>query len=135
MDNIQKSIVAVLCVAAFAALIVPSGTDFETTKPVAPEGPVVAPQPQAAQAPTETPEEASDEYASQDDATEGPDEFETFGQPMNDALPLGAIANSNQAESQQSNLPAGALNGSSTVGQNYADQVAGAPIKTNQPVE
>jgi hypothetical protein len=135
VDNIQKSIVAVLCVAAFAALIVPSGTDFETTKPVAPEGPVVAPQPQAAQAPTETPEEASDEYASQDDATEGPDEFETFGQPMNDALPLGAIANSNQAESQQSNLPAGALNGSSTVGQNYADQVAGAPIKTNQPVE
>lgn len=135
MDNIQKSIVAVLCVAAFAALIVPSGTSFETNKPVAPEPPVAAPQAEAAQDPVETPEEASDEYASQDEAAEGPDEFETFGQPMNDALPLGASANSNQAESPQSNLPAGALSGSSTVGQNYADQVAGAAIRTNQPVE
>jgi hypothetical protein len=135
VDNIQKSVVAVLCVAAFAALIIPSGISFNADKQVAPEATVVVPQTQAVQAPVETSEEASDEYASQDDAVEGPDEYETFGQPMNDALPLGASANLNQAESPQSNLPAGALNGSSTVGQNYADQVAGAPIRTNQPVE
>ena len=138
MDNIQKSVVAVLCVAVFAALIIPSESSVKTEQASAPEAPVPTPQPVVAQETADAPAEG-DEFAEQEEA-EFPDEFETFGQPMNDAQPLGTNSNSSETQSQQTNLPAGALNGqSANVGQNYADQVAAgstdAPIRTNQPVE
>ncbi|MEQ1551546.1 hypothetical protein [Sphingorhabdus sp.] len=138
MDNIQKSVVAVLCVAAFAALIIPSASSFKTDQASAPAAPESAPKPVNAQETAVAPEEG-DEFALQDETDEGPDEFETFGQPMNDAQPLGVGSDSIKQDSPQRNLPEGALSTSSTVGENYADQFAAGSndvaIRTNQPVE
>ena len=138
MDNIQKSVVAVLCVAAFAAFIIPSESSFKTDQASSPEAPETGPKPVNAQETADAPED-SDEVAAQDEADEGPDEFETFGQPMNDAKPLGVGSDSSNQDSPQRNLPEGALSGSSSVGENYADQIAAGSndvaIRTNQPVE
>lgn len=138
MDNIQKSIIAVLAIAAFATLIVPSGTSFQPKQPeVAPvaDAPDIAP---VAPPPSTEPEEASDEYASDDGDLGGPDEYESFGQPMNDARPLGS-GPGNGTESPQSNLPAGAFDLPQNSGANYGNAgFAGptnAPVVTNQPAE
>lgn len=138
MDNIQKSVVAVLCVAAFAAFIIPSESSFKTDQASAPEAPESAPKTVSARETADAPED-SGEAASENETDEGPDEFETFGQPMNDAKPLGVGSDSSNQDSPQRNLPEGALSGSSSVGENYADQIAAGSndvaIRTNQPVE
>ena len=134
MDNIQKSVIAVLCVAAFAALIIPSGNSFDSKPTVAPVEPAIAPQPDivAVETPSEEGDEDSDEYASEDEGVEEQDEFATFGQPMNDAMPLGSNGNSGNVESAQTNLPAGAFDGSQPAAPPQQGQyVAGAQVTTN----
>lgn len=90
MDNIQKSILAVLGIAAFATLIVPDGDSFnpdKRNKParVAKDAP---PKPKPDPAPLPDGSEDDGEFASQDDG-EQDDELAAFGQPMNDARPFG----------------------------------------------
>jgi hypothetical protein len=106
VDNIQKSILAVLGIAAFATLIVPGSDDsvIESPKP-AKSAKVDVPPPPAAPAPEPDPD---GEYASQDGEVEQPDEYASFGQPMMDASPIdqgpvgqGDYASSNQAPSRE----------------------------------
>lgn len=143
VDNIQKSIFAVLGVSAFATLIIPSGDSFappkEAVNPAQSESAeILAP---AADSPSpDEAGEAPDEFASQDGELEAPDEVANFGQPMMDATPLGDSNNFSSNESPQANLPAGALDNvppayAAAPSAQYAGSVTNAPIVTNQPVE
>ena len=140
MDNIQKSIFAVLGLSAFVTMIIPTGDSFSPT-PQQTTPQIEAVSPASAPPPSDPDVVVSDEYASQDGEVEAPDEFESFGQPMNDARPLGMSSDSPpQSESPQSNLPTNAFDNSNSnmAGSQAAPIYAGptnAPIVTNQPVE
>jgi hypothetical protein len=108
VDNIQKSILAVLGIAAFATLIVPGSDDAvtESPKPVEPAK-VDSPPPPVTPAPATEPD-PDGEYASQEGDLAEPDEYASFGQPMMDASPMdqgplgqGEYASSNQAQSRE----------------------------------
>jgi hypothetical protein len=96
MDNIQKSIAAVLGVAAFVTLLIPSADG--TSSNAAPQVPPPAATVEAKVPPPSNPQpadsdngNANDDNASQDDGSDGEaDEYAEFGQPMNDAAPLGS---------------------------------------------
>lgn len=97
MDNILKYILAVLGVAALVALVVPdkSATPAKPAlTPIAPAPikPVSGPIP-----PASTDEGDSGDDGSMEDWDE---EYQNFGQPMNDAQPLGAGSNSGETGSQ-----------------------------------
>ncbi|MEW6576671.1 hypothetical protein [Sphingorhabdus sp.] len=89
MDNVLKIILGVLGLFALVILAVPS-SDEDSEKVVKPVAtPISTPRPTIAQAtPTENGDEDSNDGDSKDDEW-GEDEFESFGQPMNDAKPLG----------------------------------------------
>jgi len=97
MDNILKYILAVLGVAALVALLVPE--KFHQSKepaltPIAPAPikPVSEPIPPA----------SADQQDSSDDgsADDWDEEYQNFGQPMNDAQPLGANGMSSESATQ-----------------------------------
>ena len=100
MDNIQKSVITVLGIACLIALLIPSGNksklaNQEPTSVEASQAKVAPP------APMPSNPEGENEEGEQDDLASLPDEYATFGQPMNDAMPLGQGNNQNvQSESQ-----------------------------------
>lgn len=102
MDNVLKVLIGVLGLFALVILAIPSsGPDEENVvKPVA--TPTMAPQPNPP-APTPASGDEADEKSSRDEDWE--DEYESFGQPMNDARPLGVNddANSDAGQSNQAN--------------------------------
>ncbi len=80
MDNIQKSIVAVLGIAAFVTVIIPDmgGTNTKAVQPVPASQPNAMPPPRPSR-------------PSQNDsmmASENPEEYSSFGQPMSNAEPM-----------------------------------------------
>lgn len=97
MDNILKYILAVLGVAGLVALVVPEKS-HEPAKaaltPIAPTPikPVSGPIP-----PAPSDDGSSDDDSAMDDWDE---EYQNFGQPMNDAQPLGSGGMSDESSSQ-----------------------------------
>ena len=142
VDNIQKSIFAVLGFAGFVALIIPDGDSF-APPPQQQLQPQIQPTetpPPALEQPAEESETPNDEFASQDGELEAPDDLATFGQPMIDASAPGEANNNASYESQQTNLPAGAFSNqpvpvAAGSGGQYVTGPTNAPIVTNQPVQ
>ncbi len=86
VDNIQKSIAAVLGIAALLVLIIPGGDPVVEQPKPAEQAPAPPPPPPPAQ--PEDDVDPSGEYASQDGEMAEPDEYASFGQPMMDASPV-----------------------------------------------
>lgn len=88
MDNVLKLILGFLGVVALVILAIPSSDSSDDAKVVKP---IVAPKPSSKAVASASPAKSTDdkeEKSSKDDDW-GDDEFESFGQPMNDAKPLG----------------------------------------------
>lgn len=134
MDNIQRSVISVLGVACFVALIIPSNN------PVAP--PAAAPQEQAPPLQTVNPDAAPlpenvEEEVGAENATDElqlPDELATFGQPMSDAMPLGESNNPSNENEAQTGLRSSSPGGNSNEAVSYAGSAAGGyMIPANVP--
>jgi hypothetical protein len=87
VDNIQKSILAVLGVAAFLTLVIPTGDDA-VVKPPKPAEQAPSPPPPAPASQPQNDVDPDGEYASQEENAAEPDEYANFGQPMMDASPV-----------------------------------------------
>jgi hypothetical protein len=137
VDNIQKSIFAVLGFAAFIALIIPNGDKI--APPAQQATPQIQPSEMIQPAPEQPVDESdtpSDEFASQDGELEAPDDLAAFGQPMIDASAPGEANN----QSEQTNLPAGALSNQpvpmdAAPGGQYVTGPTNAPLITNHPIQ
>ena len=142
MDNIQKSIVAVLGFAGFVALIIPDGDSF-APPPQQQAQPQIQPNeapPPALEQPIDGNETPNDEFASPDGEIEATDDLATFGQPMIDASAPGEPNNNAVNQSEQTNLPAGAFSNQQVpmaggAGGQYIAGPTNAPMITNQPVQ
>jgi hypothetical protein len=107
MDNVLKIILGVLGLFGLVILAVPSSDEDSenVVKPVA--TPRSMPRPVVAEAsPIENGDEESDNGDSKDDDW-GEDEFESFGQPMNDAKPLGVSDDRDNGNDRDNNANPG----------------------------
>jgi hypothetical protein len=97
VDNIQKSILGVLGIAAILTMMVPDGSNLASSPAAAPAPPPSVGTPASAvptpQQPAEGAEEPNNEFAMEGTELEEGDELANFGQPMNDARPFGQPAN------------------------------------------
>jgi hypothetical protein len=111
MDNILKYVLGVLGVFALVLIAIPG--DEKPTPAAAPVSATSLPQPTGqtpAQPAPQPSEDSSSDDGSFDDSSDG-DEVTTFGQPMNDARPVGDEGSSSTPEpagSQSSAITPGA---------------------------
>lgn len=128
MDDSLKYLLGGLGVVGLAILAIPSA-ESERKLPVEPVA-AIAPQPEAIM-PNEDPsyEDQSDDMLP-DEPEMGEDEYETFGQPMNDARPLGAggsNAENAMVATQGDGAPAQAMPAPGTITNAPVEIVQGAP--------
>lgn len=113
MDNIQKSIIAVLGFAGFVALVLPDSVPFSSSQNEAVENKtsnvnVPAPGSEDVTPPTPDAEQIEGGEADLVDSDDEPDEFDSFGNPMDDAEPLGSSGDDygeTQSNASVTNLP------------------------------
>jgi hypothetical protein len=112
VDNIQKSILTVLGIAGFVALVIPDGEDMGV-KPAPPVA--VAPPPPPAPTPLANPD---DELPDDSGDLYNDEEFANFGQPMADAQPVDY--NSSEGGGSEASEPAQAAAPTSSPPQSVA---------------
>jgi hypothetical protein len=121
MDNILKYILAVLGVAALITLAIPEDggkpqDDGSTLKPIAPApiSPANGPIPPAATDENDSGDEAMDDWE---------DDYQSFGQPMNDAQPAGFEGNSSNNETfSPGSIPVGPAGSPAIANQGGSDE-------------
>lgn len=115
MDNVLKIMVGVLGLFALVILAIPSPQPDQenVVKPIA--APMTTPQPSVS--PKEIPDEDQSDEKPTKDEDWADDEYESFGQPMNDAKPLG-VSDDDQNKSDpvgQAGYPPMQANGGAVV--------------------
>lgn len=124
MDNILKYLLGVLGIAALIALAIPDSTSDQEITPVVPAPVTVKP----AKAPTPFESSNANQPSNKDEGSDDWDEeYENFGQPMNDAVPLGTDSSdgNNGEDPSINNGPESGPMGSPNVGG------ARAPVTSN----
>lgn len=113
MDNIQKSIIAVLGFAGFVALVLPESVPFSSSHDEAVDNTtsnesVPAPGSEDVPPPAPNAEQVEGGEADLVESDDEPDEFDSFGNPMDDAEPLGSSGDDygdSQSNASISNIP------------------------------
>jgi hypothetical protein len=141
MDNIQKSIIAVLGLSAVIALMTPTtGFDNANTAPAPVTGQDLVQVPSPPDKGQDAPP-AEDELSADEAASEGPTEEQAiaFGEPTNSGLPFGQkpeAKNTAEEASESNNLYAGAPQNTFTpeaTPVQVANTNQAAPLQENYP--